>query len=212
MSLLAFDLVKIGANLTMTCIILFFAEPMLRLEMMFALSTIRDYRPFPFYVLACSLSVLRVLFREDTFYSCKYSAFLALFPLLLKKYHVFSHLGSAEFRNRHVYILPQVLTLLFGGNDSFFVRGLLGDFVTRTILTNSLIRAKRKRLPTGAFAKDNGGRGSDLGVFFKVLIINNSAIVETSSELISTSSELIRTRSELISTIAELISTIAEEI
>ena len=82
MSLLAFDLVKIGANLTMTCIILFFAEPMLRLEMMFALSTIRDYRPFPFYVLACSLSVLRVLFREDTFYSCKYSAFLALFPLL----------------------------------------------------------------------------------------------------------------------------------
>lgn len=82
MSLLAFDLVKIEANLTMTCIILFFAEPMLRLEMMFALSTIRNYRPFPFYVLACSLSVLRVLFREDTFYSCKYSAFLALFPLL----------------------------------------------------------------------------------------------------------------------------------
>lgn len=91
MSLLAFDLVKIGANLTMTCIILFFAEPMQRLEMKFALSTVRDYRPFPFYVLACSLSVLRVLFKEDTFYSCKYSAFLALFPLLLKKYHVFSH-------------------------------------------------------------------------------------------------------------------------
>lgn len=113
MSLLAFDLVKIGANLTMTCIILFFAEPMQRLEMMFALSTVRDYRPFPFYVLACSLSVLRVLFREDTFYSCKYSAFLALFPLLLKKYHVFSHLGSAEFRNRHVYIWSHVLTLLF---------------------------------------------------------------------------------------------------
>ena len=113
MSLLAFDLVKIGANLTMTCIILFFAEPMQRLEMMFALSTIRDYQPFPFYVLACSLSVLRVLFREDTFYSCKYSAFLALFPLLLKKYHVFSHLGSAEFRNRHVYIWSHVLTLLF---------------------------------------------------------------------------------------------------
>lgn len=113
MSLLAFDLVKIGANLTMTCIILFFAEPMLRLEMMFALSTIRDYRPFPFYVLACSLSVLRVLFIEDTFYSCKYSAFLALFPLLLKKYHVLSHLESAEFRNRHVYIWSHVLTLLF---------------------------------------------------------------------------------------------------
>ena len=99
--------------------------------------------------------------------------------------------GSVDLRHRHLYILPQVLTLLFGGNDSFFVRGLLGDFVTRTILTNSLIRAKRKRLPTGAFAKDNGGRGSDLGVFLKALIINSSEIVETSSELISTSSELI---------------------
>ena len=120
--------------------------------------------------------------------------------------------GSVNLRHRHLYILPQVLTLLFGGNDSFFVRGLLGDFVTRTILTNSLIRAKRKSLPDGAFMKGNGGRGSDRGVFLKALIINSSAIVETSSELISTSSELIRTRSELISTIAELISTIAEEI
>ena len=86
------------------------------------------------------------------------------------------------------------------------------NFVTRTILTNSLIRAKRKRLPTGAFAKDNGGRGSDRGVFLKALIINSSAIVETSSELIRTSSELIQTRSELISTIAELISASAEKI
>ena len=88
----------------------------------------------------------------------------------------------------------------------------MGDFVTRTILTNSLIRAKRKRLPTGAFAKDNGGRGSDRGAFLKALIINSSAIVETSSELIRTSSELIQTRSELISTIAELISASAEKI
>ena len=113
--------------------------------------------------------------------------------------------GSVNLRHRHLYILPQVLTLLFGGNDSFFVRGLLGDFVTRTILTNSLIRAKRKRLPTGAFMKGNGGRGSDRGVFLKVLIINNSAIVETSSELILTSSELISTSSELIPTIGEKI-------
>ena len=93
-----------------------------------------------------------------------------------------------------------------------YVRGLFLNFVTRTVLTNILIRAKRKSLPDGAFMKGNGGRGSDRGVFLKALIINSSAIVETSSELIQTSSELIRTRSELISTIAELISTIAEEI
>ena len=86
------------------------------------------------------------------------------------------------------------------------------NFVTRIVLTNILIKAKRKSLPDGAFMKGNGGRGSDRSVFLKALIINSSAIVETSSELISTSSELIRTRSELISTIAELISTIAEEI
>lgn len=91
--------------------------------MKFALSTVRDYRPFPFCVLACSLSVLRVLFIEDTFYSCKYSAFLALFPLLLKKYHIFSHLGSAEFRNRHVYIWSHVLTLLFCRDESFLSEG-----------------------------------------------------------------------------------------
>ena len=107
---------------------------------------------------------------------------------------------------------PMCLHYFFCCDESFFARGLFLNFVTRTILTNSLIRAKRKRLPTGAFAKDNEGRGSDLGVFLKVLIINNSEIIETSSELISTSSELIRTRSELISTIAELISTVAEEI
>ena len=120
--------------------------------------------------------------------------------------------GSVNLRHRHLYILPQVLTLLFGGNDSFFVRGLLGDFVTRIVLTNILINAKRKSLSDGAFIRGYGGRGSNLGVFLKTLIINSSAIIETSSELIQTSSELIQTRPELISTIAELNSTIAEEI
>ena len=51
---------------------------------------------------------------------------------------------------------------------------------------------------------------TDLLSFLKVLIINNSKIVETSSELISTSSELISTSSELISTGSELIRIIAE--
>ena len=109
-------------------------------------------------------------------------------------------------------MVPCAYITFFAATNRFFVRGLFLNFVTRTILTNSLIRAKRKRLPTGAFAKDNGGRGSDRGAFLKALIINSSAIVETSSELIRTSSELIRTRSELISTIAELISASAEKI
>ncbi len=86
------------------------------------------------------------------------------------------------------------------------------NFVTRIVLTNILIKSKRKSLPDGAFMKGNGGRGSDRGMFLKALIINSSAIVETSSELIRTSSELIQTRSELIQTRSELISTIAEEI
>ena len=51
------------------------------------------------------------------------------------------------------------------------------NFVTRIVLTNILIKAKRKSLPDGAFMKGNGGRGSERGVFLKVLIINNSAIV-----------------------------------
>ena len=119
---------------------------------------------------------------------------------------------SAEFRHRHIYIAPCAYNTFFAETNRFFVRGLFLNFATRTVLTNILIKVKRKSLPDGAFAKDNGGRGSDLGVFLKVLIINNSAIVETSSELIRTSSELNQTRSELISTIAELISTIAEEI
>ena len=51
---------------------------------------------------------------------------------------------------------------------------------------------------------------TDLLSILKVLIINNSKIVETSSELISTSSELISTSSELISTGSELIRIIAE--
>ena len=51
---------------------------------------------------------------------------------------------------------------------------------------------------------------TDLLSILKVLIINNSKIVETSSELISTSSELISTGSELISTGSELIRIIAE--
>ena len=109
-------------------------------------------------------------------------------------------------------MVPCAYITLFAATNRFFVRGLFLNFVTRIVLTNILIKAKRKSLPDGAFMKGNGGRGSDRDVFLKALIINSSAIVETSSELISTSSELIRTRSELISTIAELISTIAEEI
>ena len=120
--------------------------------------------------------------------------------------------GSTEFRHRHIYIAPCAYITFFAEKNRFFVRGLFLNFATRTVLTNILIKAKRKSLPVGAFMRGNGGRGSDLGVFLKALILNSSAIVETSSELISTSSELIRTRSELISTIAELISTIAEEI
>ncbi len=114
---------------------------------------------------------------------------------------------------------PMCLHYFFCCDESFFVRGLFLNFVTRTVLTNILTKAKRKSLSDGAFMRGNGGRGSDLGVFLKTLIINSSAIIETSSELIQTRSELIRTRSELIrtrseliSTIAELISTIAEEI
>ena len=53
---------------------------------------------------------------------------------------------------------------------------------------------------------------TDIGVFLKTLIINNSEILKTSSELIQTSSELISTSSELISTSLELIRTIAEQI
>ena len=109
-------------------------------------------------------------------------------------------------------MVPCAYITFFAATNRFFARGLFLNFVTRIVLTNILIKAKRKSLPDGAFMKGNGGRGSDRGVFLKALMINNSAIVETSSELISTSSELIRTRSELISTIAELISTIAEEI
>ena len=109
-------------------------------------------------------------------------------------------------------MVPCAYITFFAATNRFFVRGLFLNFVTRIVLTNILIKAKRKSLPDGAFMRGNGGRGSDLGVFLKVLIINNSAIVETSSELIRTSSELIQTRSELISTIAELISTVAEEI
>ena len=100
---------------------------------------------------------------------------------------------------------PMCLHYFFCCDESFFVRGLFLNFVTRIVLTNILIKSKRKSLPDGAFMKGNGGRGSDRGMFLKALIINSSAIVETSSELI-------RTRSELISTIAELISASAEKI
>ena len=107
--------------------ITFFAEPMLRLEMMFALSTIRDCRPFPFYVLACSLSVLRVLFKEDTFYSCKYSAFLALFPLLLKKYHVFSHFWVCQLTSSSfIYLTPSAYVTIWGKRFVFCQRAIGG--------------------------------------------------------------------------------------
>ena len=53
---------------------------------------------------------------------------------------------------------------------------------------------------------------TDLLSLLKVLIINNSKIVETSSELNSTSSELISTGSELIQTIAEQILTMAHRV
>ena len=109
-------------------------------------------------------------------------------------------------------MVPCAYITFFAATNRFFARGLFLNFVTRIVLTNILIKAKRKSLPDGAFMKGNGGRGSDRGAFLKALIINSSAIVETSSELISTSSELIRTRSELISTIAELISASAEKI
>ena len=109
-------------------------------------------------------------------------------------------------------MVPCAYITFFAATNRFFVRGLFLNFVTRIVLTNILIKAKRKSLPDGAFMKGNGGRGSDRGAFLKALIINSSAIVETSSELIRTSSELIQTRSELISTIAELISASAEKI
>ena len=107
-------------------------------------------------------------------------------------------------------MVPCAYITFFAATNRFFARGLFLNFVTRIVLTNILIKAKRKSLPVGAFMRGNGGRGSDLGVFLKALILNSSAIVETSSELIQTSSELISTRSELILSRSELISTIGE--
>lgn len=84
----------------------------------------------------------------------------------------------------------------------------LSTLVSRlSVLTIILIKLKQSSSLFCWFRHNAGVPISDTVVFSKVLILNNSPIVEKVSELNQISSELILTSSELILTIAEQIFT-----